>query len=162
LLLTSQVPIQTTKFFYIFLTWTCPPPTLKKIPPPMTPRAGLRIFLFWRFWNLAIFVSGFFTDFEIVDVFQRTGLFLKRKNRQILAFFLSVKLNSENVCEPHIDIHYKSLLFWRGSVTIKVWTSIRPWRLWVKIPVWNLTQFYAKAKTVKSLKVVCTVQILRE
>ena len=53
----------------------------------------------------------FFTDIEILDVFQCTGLFLNRKIQTKFGFFLSVKFDPENAYEPHIDIHYKSLLF---------------------------------------------------
>jgi len=34
MLVTSQLPIQTTKIFYTFLTCTCAPPTLKKVLHP--------------------------------------------------------------------------------------------------------------------------------
>jgi len=69
---------------------------------------------------LALFALGFFTDLEILDVFQSTGLFLHRnKNRENLAFFCP-KSWPRNAYEPHIDFHFKPLLFWRGSVTIKV------------------------------------------
>ena len=35
MLVTSQLPIQTTKIFYSFLTGTFVTPTLKKVPPPI-------------------------------------------------------------------------------------------------------------------------------
>jgi len=60
---------------------------------------------------LAVFALGFFTDFEILDVFQRTGLFLNQEKIYKIWLLLSEKLDPENAYEPHIDIHYKSLLF---------------------------------------------------
>jgi len=39
---------------------------------------------------LALFVLGFFTDFEILDVFQRTGLFLNRKKKTGKIWLFSV------------------------------------------------------------------------
>ena len=43
--------------------------------------------LFWRFWNLALFALGLFIDFEIMNVFQHTWLFLSRKKKQTIFFF---------------------------------------------------------------------------
>jgi len=60
---------------------------------------------------LAVFALEFFTDFEILDVLQRTMLSLNRKKQRKFGFFLSGKLDPENAYEPHIDIHYKSLIF---------------------------------------------------
>jgi len=51
--------------------------------------------------------------------------FFKSKKQTKFVFFLSEKLDPENAYEPHIDIHYKSLLFRRGSVTIEV-TNFHP------------------------------------
>jgi len=36
---------------------------------------------------LAVFALGFFTEFEILDVFQRTGLFLIEKTDYIWTFY---------------------------------------------------------------------------
>jgi len=38
------------------------------------------------------------------------GIF-KSKKQTKFGFFLSEKLDAENTYDPHIDIHYKSLLF---------------------------------------------------
>jgi len=62
--------------------------------------------IFFRFWN-----SGCFTTH---------WAFFKSKKKKTFGFFLSEKLDPENAYGPHIGIHYKSLLFWRGSVTIEV------------------------------------------
>jgi len=51
--------------------------------------------------------------------------FLNRKKQRKFGFFLSEKLNPDNAYEPHIDIYYKSLLFWRWYVTIDV-TNFHP------------------------------------
>ena len=82
-------------------------------------------FAFLKILKFGCFRTGIFTDFEIRDVFQRTGLFWKSKTQTKFGFFLSEKLDPENAYEPHIDIHNKSLFFWRGSVTIKV-TNFHP------------------------------------
>jgi len=37
---------------------------------------------------LAVFALGYFSDFEILDVFQRTELFLIEKKQKNLAFFV--------------------------------------------------------------------------
>jgi len=74
---------------------------------------------------LAVFALGFLTDFEILDVIQRTELFSNRKKQTKFDFFLSEKLDPENAYEPYIDFHYKSLLYRRGSVTIEV-TNCHP------------------------------------
>ena len=46
-------------------------------------------FAFLKILNLALFALGFFTDLEILDVFQSTGLFLNRKKERKFGFFLS-------------------------------------------------------------------------
>ena len=51
--------------------------------------------------------------------------FKSKKKRTKFGFILSETLDSENGYEPHTDIHYKSLLFWGGSVTVKV-TNFHP------------------------------------
>jgi len=74
---------------------------------------GYEFCIFEDFDIVAAFALGCCTDFEILDDFQSTGLFLKSKKKQTkFGFFQSERLDPENVLyEPHTDIHYKSLLY---------------------------------------------------
>jgi len=72
----------------------------------------IRTGIFYRFWN-----SGCFST--------HLGLFLNQEKIYKIWLVLSEKLDPENAYEPHIDIYYKSLLFWQGSVPIKV-TNFQP------------------------------------
>jgi len=88
-------------------------------------------------------------------------VFFKSIKQTKFGFFLSEQLNPKNAYEPHMDIHYKSLLFWRGPNHYGC--ELPPAREdWFQIPVWHLTQFYTKAKTGKPMKAVSTLQILKE
>ena len=50
-------------------------------------KSRVKNFAFLKILNMAVFALGFFTDFEILNVFHRTGLFLSKSNRQISDFF---------------------------------------------------------------------------
>jgi len=63
-----------------------------------------------------------------------------------ICFFLSEKLDLENAYEPHIDIDYKSLLFWRGSVTIKVMNFRPPMKTLVPNSCQKLYSFFIKSQ----------------
>ena len=70
-------------------------------------------FCFLKILKFGCFRTGIFSDFEILDVFQRTEIFSNRRKTDKIWLFLSEKLDPENAYEPHIDIHYnycKSLL----------------------------------------------------
>ena len=91
----------------------------------MYSKSRVKTFSFLKILKFGCFRTGIFSDFEILDVFQRTGLFSNRKKQIKFGIFLSKKLDPENAYELHIDIRCKSLLFWRGSVTIEV-TNFHP------------------------------------
>jgi len=60
---------------------------------------------------LAVFALGFLQILKFWMFFNALGFFYKSKKLTKFGFFLSEKLGPENAYEPHIDIHYKSLLF---------------------------------------------------
>jgi len=77
----------------------------------------LRILLFWRFWNLAVFALGFFTDFEILDVFNALGFFKSKKRDKISLYSVGKSWPRKCIWAAYWhSLGYKSLLFWRGSV----------------------------------------------
>jgi len=59
---------------------------------------------------LAVFVLGFLQILKFGMFLNAMGFF-KIENTDKIWLFLSEKLEPENAYEPHIDIHYKSLLF---------------------------------------------------
>jgi len=59
---------------------------------------------------LTVFALGFLQILKFWMFFKALGFYLKKKQRKF-GFFLSETLDPENACEPHFDIHYKSLLF---------------------------------------------------
>ena len=111
----------------------------------MYSRSRVANFAFEDFEILLAFALGFFTDFEILGVFQRTGLCLYRKKNNKICLF-SVRKAWPTKCTLWVTYWYSSQI----STSLTRFYNHERYELLTAREDLNLTQFYSKVTLVKS------------